>query len=694
MLWSLVMPPRPTFRRLRMRPARRHERRPSPAPFAVIAIASLVVSCNEAATAPDDSPGPPAVLQELTGNRQQATVGTSLGQPFVVEVLDARGRAVGGTTVAFAVASGGGSVSPTSAVTNEDGEARTTLTLGTFAGEQTVTATVTGLPAVTFTATALAGAPVLLSLESGDAQTGTVAAPLAAPIIVRVTDASGNGVPGVRLTPVTATWSGTLLLAQALTDAQGRASGTWHLGTAAGPQEASISAQGISGPGFVPLTATAVAGPGDSLTILNGNGQSGDVSSTLPVGLRVRVADRYGNPVGGASVSYAVEQGGGTLSASTALTDGAGVAESMWTLGADAGPQLASATLARSAGAVVRQFTATALAPSPAALWTIGHQVVDAEFSVSANRIITVSTNPNRLYVLDPEGRTTASVDLPLAPLSVAVNPSGTRAAVSFDGYATLVDLATPAVVRTLAVASVGGDIALTDRNTAFVFPRSDQWVSIFCVNFDSGLVGPHSGWGPYANARVRLHPGGDYLYSASNGLSPSDIEKYDVRGDTARAMYDSPYHGDYAFNGDLWLADDGTRIFMRSGNVFLSTASQSSDMTYAGALSGVATVNAVLHRSSAPRIYVLGSATSASPWGPERVPVTDVRSYEPQFLGYQGSARLPKITSPAGLSYQTEGYFLFGSADATRLYVLVRAPASSGAILWGVAAFDAADVP
>ena len=72
-------------------------------------------------------------------------------------ITDAAGRPVAGTAVTFAVASGGGSVSPTTPVPSDaSGVAATTSwTLGPAVGPNTITATAPGLAGspVTFTAT-------------------------------------------------------------------------------------------------------------------------------------------------------------------------------------------------------------------------------------------------------------------------------------------------------------------------------------------------------------------------------------------------------------------------------------------------------------------------------------------------------------------------------------------------------------
>ena len=77
------------------------------------------------------------------GDEQGGFAGEPIS-PFTAIVLNELGTPEPGVTVTFAVASGGGSVSPTSAVTDENGLASTTLTLGTGA-VQTVTATAQGL---------------------------------------------------------------------------------------------------------------------------------------------------------------------------------------------------------------------------------------------------------------------------------------------------------------------------------------------------------------------------------------------------------------------------------------------------------------------------------------------------------------------------------------------------------------------
>lgn len=112
-------------------------------------------------------------ITKVSGDNQSGTAGTALPNPLVVQIKDSAGNPQAGTTVSFAVTTGGGSVSPTSAVTNANGQANTVLTLGTTAVTNTVSATVSGVGTVSFSATAKTTATNSIYLENQ--KTGTTA---------------------------------------------------------------------------------------------------------------------------------------------------------------------------------------------------------------------------------------------------------------------------------------------------------------------------------------------------------------------------------------------------------------------------------------------------------------------------------------------------------------------------------------
>lgn len=112
-----------------------------------------VVAFNATATAPQGAPQMEAVANSTD---QTGTAGLAVTNAPAVRLRNASGALVSGVTVSFAVASGGGTVQNTSALTDANGVASSgRWTLGGTAGQQTVTASAAGYPNVTFRATAL-----------------------------------------------------------------------------------------------------------------------------------------------------------------------------------------------------------------------------------------------------------------------------------------------------------------------------------------------------------------------------------------------------------------------------------------------------------------------------------------------------------------------------------------------------------
>ena len=122
---------------------------------ALLAASLLVVAgCGSETSGP--KAGPAARVNISTAPTATAPAGTSAGT-FAVKVVDATGLAVSGVAVTFTT-TGGGTVSPASAITDASGLASTQVTLGTIAGAVTVSANAAGVvTAATSTINVIAG---------------------------------------------------------------------------------------------------------------------------------------------------------------------------------------------------------------------------------------------------------------------------------------------------------------------------------------------------------------------------------------------------------------------------------------------------------------------------------------------------------------------------------------------------------
>jgi hypothetical protein len=296
---------------------------------------------------------------KLSGDNQNAPVGSALAQPLVVEVRDIDGTPRAGTTVDFTVTTGGGAVSPASAVTDANGQASTALTLGTTAGLNTVRATAGAIGSVDFTATAVPpDSGTKLTLSPTDSSTGVDTAIIynasvlddfgnlittaTSPVSFSATGVTGTFSPGSTVTPV-----------------NGVASVSFTPSTT-GLATISVSSTGLTGVN----TGLTVIDP--VISVVSGNNQSGSVGSALGAPLVIEVIDNStGNPMAGRTVSFAVTAGGGSASPTSTVTDAAGRASTTLTLGTATGANAVTATV-QGVGSVA--FTATANPGPPVAL--------------------------------------------------------------------------------------------------------------------------------------------------------------------------------------------------------------------------------------------------------------------------------------------------------------------------------------
>jgi hypothetical protein len=225
-------------------------------------------------------------------------------------------------------------------------------------------------------------APVrqLLADAPGDSQ-GTVGQPLGSVPGVRLVDSNGAAVPGVVVSFRTEP-AGTVSPASVTTDAEGRARPqSWVLGTTAGVNALVATAPGSAERRFL---VTANPGPPSQLLAASATSQSATAGTAVAAPPSVRVNDSFGNPVPGVPVTFTVEQGGGSVSGSPAVTGVDGIATlGAWTLGTVPGP---NALQASTSGAGSVAFTAQgldALAISIDAV-QINQSMQDAEGSLPA----------------------------------------------------------------------------------------------------------------------------------------------------------------------------------------------------------------------------------------------------------------------------------------------------------------------
>jgi adhesin/invasin len=248
--------------------------------------------------------GAPSGLSIVSGDDQTGPVSTELPLPLVVALRDGGGNPVPGAAVSWVISSGGGSVTPSTSSTDAAGQAIVAWTLGGTPGPNTVSAVVSGIGVVEFSATATAGAPARLSILTQPSASAVSGAVLGQQPVIQLLDAGGNPATqiGVAVQAAIATGGGSLGGATStLTDANGRATFT------------DLSISGAPGAHTLRFTAAAFA----AVT-------SGTINLTAAPTVTTITADtpdpsRTGDLV---TVSFTVTSANGTPGGSVQVADG------------------------------------------------------------------------------------------------------------------------------------------------------------------------------------------------------------------------------------------------------------------------------------------------------------------------------------------------------------------------------------
>lgn len=161
-------------------------------------------------------------------------------------------------------------------------------------------------------------------------------------IRARVLDLKGNPVPGVRVAFASTVGGGTVSPAIDTTDRNGVAAAQWTLGSSYGANQVTAS---VISDDDKPMTfvegapATFVVTTFNAVSSVDGDNQTGQVMSKLPVAPSVKVVDVNGTPRPGVPVTF-TPSAGGRVATTTVSTGADGVASpGAWTLGDVTGDQ-------------------------------------------------------------------------------------------------------------------------------------------------------------------------------------------------------------------------------------------------------------------------------------------------------------------------------------------------------------------
>ena len=233
---------------------------------------------------------------------------------------------------------------------------------------------------------------------------------------------------------------------------------------------------------------------------------------------------------------------------------------------------------------------------------------VDVVLDRAAGRLLAIVDDPAQLVEIDPgDASSRPIVQLPEAPRTLALSPSGRRATIGHRFSVSLVDLDAETTTEYSLPTSVH-DVVVGDHGWFYVYSSGVSWQRIQCVEWATGRIEPHTGRPVYSSTTPVMHPSGDFVYGADQGLSPADFEVVDVREGVAVYVADSPYHGSYGIGGRVDVVGGGTRVVSRYGHVFRSAPGTADDMLHVGRLDVPSTAVHVTENAPGTTIVYLTS--------------------------------------------------------------------------------------
>ena len=308
-------------------------------------------------------------ITKISGDGQTGRPGQTL-EPFIVEVRQNGVLAIG-QVVAFLHDKG--LLSNALPITDTNGQAQSTLTLGGGTGITTVIVSI-GNASTTFTATTIATATTQIPSPSEPTKLVKISDDnlLARPgdsltFVVELQGLSGNPKPKVEVRFIFfgSEYVGSLSPEIEKTDAKGRVQTTLQLSDdAAGIYEIEAYRNDNFG---VYVGFTVTVDPSlptvTRLKKISGDNQTGFTGEALANPFVVEVRDQFDDLLEGAIVTFAVTGGGGTLSTATGTTDAKGQSESTLTLGSDPGANTVEVSAENIDETVT--FNAEAILPPP-----------------------------------------------------------------------------------------------------------------------------------------------------------------------------------------------------------------------------------------------------------------------------------------------------------------------------------------
>ena len=248
-------------------------------------------------------------------------------------------------------------------------------------------------------------------------------------------------------------------------------------------------------------------------------------------------------------------------------------------------------------------------------------QVTDAVFDTNRGLVYITDKSAKTLsFISLRTGQVEKSISFELFPSSVAIRPQGDRLYVALlatleytfsenpTGDIAIIDLETQTQVDQFTIDVDPFDIAVSSDGYLYAVSstRLSEPIISYALDDPSMPVDRERG---YENSILRLHPDESRLYAATTRIGPSDVEQFTLSQGRFIERWDSPYHGDHRFDGNIFIHPDGEYLLSKGGDIFGLSDVQDDDLIYQRSVKDVPITDAVFDSGGETLFTVVGSA-------------------------------------------------------------------------------------
>ncbi|MCA2967875.1 MAG: BACON domain-containing protein [Acidobacteriaceae bacterium] len=293
---------------------------------------------------------------------------------------------------------------------------------------------------------------------------------------------------------------------------------------------------------------------------------------------------------------------------------------------------------------------------------------LDAEYSVALNRMVMISSSPPQVQIYDPATRANVSVNLPAAPLDLALSPNGLFAAVAHDGLVSYINLAGGRMERSYPVAGRIPGIVVGEKYL-YLEVIEEQIPQLRLLDLGSGTV-PVTLSASYSLCGARLDASGGSIYYAKGSFQ------------LGRLILQNglPFTGSLRTGGvqpllcgGIWIAADGERLFNGCGSVVELSNLWPRDLAYRGAFPDRKRVKSLWEFRGRDELAVIPEVERLADPNADM----EVRLYKKETLRPAGRFALDRVVAN-GVSHPVRGRWVFASGGS-QLYVITQTEASAG---------------